>query len=82
VPEPEALPIERSTNNQPGQAMTEDIMGRLYMDLGQEDKALELFRPSLVIWRSLEIRQVEANTLTYMGNVHNNLGSGRRRSPI
>jgi tetratricopeptide (TPR) repeat protein len=70
----EALPMERNANNQPAQAMTQNIMGRVYSDLGPEDKALALFNEALPVWRKLGIRQVEANTLTYMGRAYNDLG--------
>ena len=39
-----------------------------------EDKALALLNQALPIWRSLGLRPAEANALTYIGRVHNNLG--------
>jgi tetratricopeptide (TPR) repeat protein len=41
----EALTIEQNGNNHAAQAMTQNTMGRVYTDLGQEDKALALFQP-------------------------------------
>ena len=48
----EALTIEQNGNNHAAQAMTESTMGRVYTDLGQEDKALALFDQALQVWRS------------------------------
>ncbi len=45
----EALPIEQSAGDQVAQAVTLNAMGRVYTDLGQEDKALALFSQSLPI---------------------------------
>jgi tetratricopeptide (TPR) repeat protein len=49
-------------------------MGRVYTDLGQEDKALALFNQALTVWRSLGIKQAIALTLNNMGRAFNNLG--------
>ncbi len=49
----EALPIEQKASSLFGQATTLDTMGRVYTDLGQEDKALALLNQALPLWRAL-----------------------------
>ena len=49
-------------------------MGRIYTDLGQEDKALDLLNQALPFWRAIPSRAGEAETLNNIGKVYNNLG--------
>lgn len=67
----QALAFERLPTSQ---ATTRDIQGRIYTDLGQEQKALDLFNETMPIWRQAGNRPREASTLSYMGRVYNNLG--------
>ena len=70
----EALPIEQKANSVLGQAMTFNTMGRVYTDMGQEDKALSYLNQALPLWQTLGQRTGEADALTYIGRVYNNLG--------
>ncbi len=67
----QALAFERLPTSQ---ATTKTIQGRIYTDLGQEPKALDLFNEALPVWRQAGNRLAEANTLSYMGRAYNNLG--------
>jgi CHAT domain-containing protein len=67
----QALSIETGKGQQ---AQSKNIEGRILTDLGQEQKALELFTEILPVWRQLNILMGEASTLTNMGRVYNDLG--------
>jgi len=67
----QALSIETSKGQQ---AQSKNVEGRILTDLGQEQKALDLFVEILPVWRQLNILQGEASTLTNMGRVYNDLG--------
>jgi CHAT domain-containing protein/Tfp pilus assembly protein PilF len=67
----QALSIETSKGQQ---AQTKNVEGRILTDLGQEQKALDLFNEILPIWRQFNLLQGEASTLNNMGRVYNNLG--------
>jgi CHAT domain-containing protein len=67
----QALGIETSRGQQ---AQSKNVEGRILTDLGQEEKAMDLFNEILPVWRELRIPQGEASTLTNMGRVYNDLG--------
>lgn len=67
----QALAIETSRGQQ---AQSKNTEGRILTDLGQEQKAMDLFNEILPVWRELGIAQGEASTLTNMGRVYNDLG--------
>jgi CHAT domain-containing protein len=67
----QALSIETSRGQQ---AQSKNTEGRILTDLGQEQKAMDLFNEILPVWRELRILQGEASTLTNMGRVYNDLG--------
>ncbi|MFZ0275031.1 MAG: tetratricopeptide repeat protein [Acidobacteriaceae bacterium] len=67
----QALAIETGKGQQ---AQTKNVEGRILTDLGQEQKALDLFTEILPIWKQLNILMGEASTLTNMGRVYNDLG--------
>jgi CHAT domain-containing protein len=67
----QALAIETSKGQQ---AQSKNVEGRILTDLGQEQKALDLFDEILPVWRQLGILQGEASTLNNMGRVYNDLG--------
>jgi CHAT domain-containing protein/tetratricopeptide (TPR) repeat protein len=67
----QALAIESSKGQQ---AQSKNVEGRILTDLGQEQKALDLFNEILPVWRQLGILQGEASTLNNMGRVYNDLG--------
>jgi CHAT domain-containing protein len=67
----QALSIETTKGQQ---AQSKNIQGRILTDLGQEQKALDLFNEILPIWRQFNLLQGEASTLTNMGRVYNDLG--------
>ena len=71
--------------------ITKNTMGRIYTDLGQEQKALDLLNESLSYWQSSQNRRRaafvhqehaftmgEASTLSNMGRVYNNLGDRQK----
>jgi CHAT domain-containing protein/tetratricopeptide (TPR) repeat protein len=67
----QALSIETSKGQQ---AQSKNVEGRILTDLGQEQKALDLFNEILPVWRQLNILMGEASTLNNMGRVYNDLG--------
>ena len=67
----QAISIETSQGQQ---AQSKNVEGRILTDLGQEQKALDLFNEILPVWRQLNILMGEASTLTNMGRVYNDLG--------
>lgn len=67
----QALAIETSKGQQ---AQSKNVEGRILTDLGQEQKALDLFNEILPVWQQLNLLQGEASTLTNMGRVYNDLG--------
>jgi CHAT domain-containing protein/tetratricopeptide (TPR) repeat protein len=67
----QALGIETSRGQQ---AQSKNVEGRILTDMGQEQKAMDLFSEILPVWRELHIAQGEASTLTNMGRVYNDLG--------
>jgi CHAT domain-containing protein len=88
----QALTLEKSAGFRPGEViMTKNTLGRIYSDLGQEDKALDLFSEILPYWQSDRNRRRaafvhqerlfsmgEASTLSNMGRVYNNLGDRQK----
>ena len=67
----QALSIETSKGHQ---AQSKNVEGRILTDLGQEQKALDLFTEILPIWAQISSQLGEASTLNNMGRVYNDLG--------
>ncbi len=67
----QALSIETSKGQQ---AQSKNVEGRILTDLGQEQKALDLFTEILPIWEQINSQLGEASTLNNMGRVYNDLG--------
>ena len=88
----QALTLEQLAGLPPSETMmTKNTMGRIYTDIGQEDKALSLFNEILPYWQSDRSRRRasfvhqerffsigEASTLSNMGRVYNNLGDRQK----
>ncbi|MFZ2024126.1 MAG: CHAT domain-containing protein [Terracidiphilus sp.] len=70
----EALPIEQTTNNRPGQALAMNTMGKIYSDTGDENKALDFFRQAWAIWDQLGVEPAEALVLNNIARTYYNLG--------
>jgi CHAT domain-containing protein len=67
----QALSIETSKGQQ---AQSKNVEGRILTDLGQEQKALDLFTEILPVWQQINSQLGEASTLNNMGRVYNDLG--------
>ena len=67
----QALSIETSKGQQ---AQSKNVEGRILTDLGQEQKALDLFTEIMPIWQQINSVVGEASTLNNMGRVYNDLG--------
>ncbi len=67
----QALSIETSKGQQ---AQSKNVEGRILTDLGQEQKALDLFNEILPVWQQVNSVAGEASTLNNMGRVYNDLG--------
>ncbi len=67
----QALSIETSKGQQ---AQSKNVEGRILTDLGQEQKALDLFTEILPVWQQINNQLGEASTLNNMGRVYNDLG--------
>ncbi|MGB8029845.1 MAG: tetratricopeptide repeat protein [Terracidiphilus sp.] len=85
------LALEHSAGFQIGEAYTKDIMGRIYADLGQEQKALEVLNVALPFWQSSANRKRAeslhqgplfniglALALSNLGKVYNDLGEQQK----
>jgi CHAT domain-containing protein/tetratricopeptide (TPR) repeat protein len=67
----QALSIETSKGQQ---AQSKNVEGRILTDLGQEQKALDLFNEIMPVWQQINSVVGEASTLNNMGRVYNDLG--------
>ena len=70
----QALPIEQNENNQAAQAMTENTMGRVYTDLGQEEQSAGAVQPGAADLALAGNSAGPGSTLNNMGRAYNNLG--------
>ena len=57
-----------------GEASTLNNMGRVYNDLGQHDKAIEVLNQALPMWRQTNNRAGEASTLDNLGRCYSDMG--------
>jgi CHAT domain-containing protein/tetratricopeptide (TPR) repeat protein len=65
-----ALGIERLPTSI---AVTHNILGRIYTDLGDEQRAFDLYNQALPVFRQTGDRKHEAEVLNNMGRTYNNL---------
>lgn len=69
----QALTIEHDAGNRGAEDLTKTNMARVYVDLGQEQRAFDLLIPTLADWRAMGNRRGEALALDYMGMAYSNL---------
>jgi len=83
----EALKLYRETTENEGQAITIEnegqaltllILGKVYDDLGEKQKALEYYSQSLPLLRAVGDRRQEVITLISIGSVYSDLGEKQK----
>jgi CHAT domain-containing protein/Flp pilus assembly protein TadD len=74
----EALPVFRAVGDQKGEAGTLLFIGRVYSDLGENQKALDYYNQSLPLMRALSYKKGEAVTLNSIGYIYNALGEKQK----
>ncbi len=74
----EALKLYREAGDTLKQAVSLLLLGKVYHDLGENQKALEYFSQSLPLSRALGDRSAEANTLNSIGVVYSELGEKQK----
>ena len=73
-----ALKLYREAGDRRGEANTLTSIGRVYSDLGEQQKALDYYSQSLPLYRATGDRSGEANTLTSIGRVYSDLGEKQK----
>jgi CHAT domain-containing protein/tetratricopeptide (TPR) repeat protein len=74
----EALKLFRATGDRRWEAVTLTGIGRVYSDLGEQQKALEYYSQSLPLYREAGDRGGEAVTLNNIGGVYSQLGEKQK----
>src|SRR6476661_7720962 len=74
----EALKLYGETSENEGQALTLLLLGKVYDDLGEKQKALEYYSQSLPLLRAVGDRREEAITLISIGTVYSELGEKQK----
>src|SRR6476469_7179980 len=74
----EALKLYREAGDTSGQASSLFAVGRVYSDLGENQKALEYYSQSLPLIRAVGDRAGEAAILTNIGSVYSELGEKQK----
>jgi len=74
----EALKLYREAGDTSGQASSLFAVGRVYSDLGENQKALEYYSQSLPLIRAHGDRSAEATTLNNIGGVYSDLGEKQK----
>jgi CHAT domain-containing protein/Tfp pilus assembly protein PilF len=74
----EALKLFRAGGDRRGEAATLNKIGRVYSDLGEQQKALEYYSQSLPLFRAVGDRRGEAVTLNNIGGVYSELGEKQK----
>ncbi len=69
----QTLELSRESSNLMAEAHILTLFGEMREDSGENDEALKFYRQSLVIFRNLNVKQLEAVTLTSMMSVCDNL---------
>ena len=73
-----SLPLWRAIGDSYEEAVTLDMAGFDYDDLGEKQKALESFAQALTLQRAISDREGEATSLNNIGLVYNSLGEKPR----
>ncbi|MEG4106708.1 tetratricopeptide repeat protein [Microcoleus sp. S13_C5] len=74
----EALKLFRQAGDNRGQALSLLGLAKIYLDLGEKQKALEYWSQSLPLSRTLGDRRWEATALTSIGTVYDELGEKQK----
>jgi CHAT domain-containing protein/Flp pilus assembly protein TadD len=74
----EALKLCRAVGDNGGQAISLLGLGRVYLALGENQKALEYYSQSLPLFRAVGVRYLEAVTLNNIGLVYSELGEKQK----
>jgi CHAT domain-containing protein/Tfp pilus assembly protein PilF len=74
----EALKRYRQAGDKTGQALSLISLGKIYSDLGEQQKALEYYSQSLPLFRAIGNRVWEALTLNNIGTVYLRLGEKQK----
>ncbi|QIR38302.1 CHAT domain-containing protein [Tolypothrix sp. PCC 7910] len=74
----QALVLWQKVGDKELQAVTLLALGRVYSDLGEQQKALEYYNNALPLWRAVGDRSGEATTLNNIGLVYSDLGEKQK----
>ncbi|WP_445302489.1 CHAT domain-containing protein [Microcoleus sp. MON2_D5] len=74
----QSLPTRRVVNDRYEEAFTLSNIGGVYLDLGENQKALEYYNQSLSLFQAGGNRSGEAITLTNIGRVYDKLGEKQK----
>ena len=74
----EALKLYRQAGDTTGEAASLIVLGRVYSDLGEKQKALEYLSQSLHLFQTVGDRDGEAMILTNIGAVYSDLGEKQK----
>ncbi|WP_392534355.1 CHAT domain-containing protein [Nostoc sp. C117] len=70
----EALPLYRKIGDRSSEAFTVAHLGKIYSDLGQQEKALDYLNQALLLRRQLGDKTGETITLNNIGSTYSDLG--------
>ncbi len=73
-----ALILWEKLGDKESQAATLFIIGRIYSDLGEKQKALQYYNQSLPLYREVGDRSGEATTLSNIGGIYSDLGENQK----
>jgi len=74
----EALKLYREAGDTLGQAVSLLALGKIYSDLGENQKALEYYSQSVSLFRALGVRRWEAIILSNIAGVYSDLGEQQK----
>ena len=74
----EALKLYRQAGDTNGEAASLSVLGKIYSDLGEKQKALEYLSQSLHLFQALGERDGEAMILSSIGAVYSELGEKQK----
>ncbi|MDY6936835.1 MAG: CHAT domain-containing protein [Cyanobacteriota bacterium] len=73
-----ALPLWQELGDRAGEALTLQGIGKVYDDLGENQRALEYFEQTLPLFQAVADRAGEARTFTNIGNIYSEWGENQR----
>ncbi|NMG10897.1 hypothetical protein DP117_30110 [Brasilonema sp. UFV-L1] len=73
-----ALQLWQKVGDKENQALTSLVIGKVYSDLGENQKALQYYNRALPLYRAVSDRGGEALTLNTIGLVYSNLGEKQK----